>query len=61
MHLSTKFGKEIQEKKSPGTNGLTLLLLPALDFISRKERLHTIINPVNYPVGGETGFIQLIR
>ena len=23
MHLSTNFGKEIQEKKSPGTNGLT--------------------------------------
>ncbi len=30
MHLSTNFGKEIREKKSPGTNGLmpTLVLLP---------------------------------
>ena len=24
MHLSTNFGKEIREKKSPGTNGLTI-------------------------------------
>ena len=23
MHLSTIFGKEIREKKSPGTNGLS--------------------------------------
>ena len=26
MHLSTNFGKEIREKKSPGTNGLTAIV-----------------------------------
>ena len=25
MHLSTNFGKEIQRKKSPGTNGLSII------------------------------------
>ena len=31
MHLSTNFGKEIREKKSPGTNGLISELFAQLE------------------------------
>ena len=43
MHLSTNFGKEIREKKSPGTNGLKGMSAIALKRISmfREKVVHS--------------------
>ena len=49
MHLSTNFGQEIRRKKSPGTNGLTAILLStggADTLVCRCEKL-AFSNPNN--------------
>ena len=40
MNLSTKFGKEIREKKSPGTNGF--LMMP-FHFVAGPQNVLTVI------------------
>ena len=40
MHLSTNFGKEIREKKSPGTNGLICYIKKKLgiyDYVQKSD------------------------
>ena len=46
MHVSTNFGEEIREKKSPGTNGLTEFYFKALH---QKIWLSSLLNMLKFP------------